>query len=160
MNEGTGDSSNNKKEHIIDFNKAREQKLEEKRRKTERIFFESLLTAYSVGANSKMHPIEIIDVSEEGCSFQIPFDPTDVWLTSASELPIRLYFSRETYLEIYVQIQNSRQSIEKSGRFVRYGCKVDQTTKSFPAFQLFVRFLKLYAEQAHRDLGQASTFYL
>jgi len=160
MTQGTGNGSGNDSQHIVDFNEVREQRLEEKRRHTERIFFKSLLGVYSMSGSSKMMPIELIDVSEEGCSFQVLHDPENIWPNTTSEIPIRLYFSQDTYLEIHVRIQNSRPSIENNTRYVRFGCTVEKEMKAYPAYQLFVRFLKLYAEHAHKDMGDVSVFYL
>lgn len=145
---------------VIDFNEVRTQKLEEKRRTTERIFFKHLLNVYSVVNTDQMLPIEFIDVSEEGCAFQIPYDPEKPWPTTTNDIPLRIYFSQDTYLEIRVTVQNSRPSIENNRRYVRYGCTVDTTTSSYAAYQQFVRFLRLYAEHAHKDMGDISIFYL
>ncbi len=147
-------------EHIVDFKQAREQRLEEKRRTTERIFFHNLLSVFSMVSESKMLPIDLIEVSEDGLSFQIPYNPDHIWPKDTDEIPIRFYFSQNTYLEIQVKIQNSRPSIENHCRYVRFGCAVDRELKSYPAYQLFVKFLKLYAEHAHKDLGDVSVFYL
>jgi hypothetical protein len=138
---------------VIDFNEVREQKLAEKRRRTERIFFRSLISVYSLISNSKMQPVELIEVSEDGCSFQVPYDITNPEPWSLEDIPIRLYFSQDTYLEIVVKILNSRPVHENDTRYVRYGCSVDKELTSYPAYQQFVKFLKLYAEYAHQDTG-------
>lgn len=145
---------------VVDFNEIRAQKMEEKRRKTERIFFHQLLSVYSVVANGTMFPIELVDVSEDGCSFQVPFDPNKPWPTTTDEIPLRFYFSQDTYLEVRVKIQNSRPAIENNARYTRFGCTVDQSMSAYPAYQQFVRFLKLYSEHAHKDRGDVSVFYL
>lgn len=145
---------------VVDFNEARNQKLEEKRRTTERIFFKHLLNVYSIVGKGGMFPIEFIDVSEDGCSFQVPYNPEKPWPTSTTDVPLRIYFSQDTYLEIHVTIQNSRPSIEDNKRYVRYGCAVDRNLASYEAYVQFVRFLKLYSQQAHKDLGDVSIFYL
>ncbi len=159
---GKGKDGESGLKHIVDFNLAREQRLAEKRKNTERIFFKNLVSVYTVMGKGEIFPIELIDVSEDGCSFQIPLDVENdlVPKINSSDLPIRLYFSQDTYLEIRVQVQNSRQSIDSQGRYIRYGCLVDKTLKSYPAFQQFVRFLSLYSEHAHRDMGDMSVFYL
>lgn len=157
MSQGSGNSDS---QRVIDFNEARTQKLEEKRRTTERIFFKHLLNVYSIVGGDQMFPIEFIDVSEDGCSFQSPYDPERPWPTSTNEIPLRVYFSQDTYLEIRVTVQNSRPSIENNRRYVRYGCSVDKNTSSYAAYVQFVRFLKLYSEHAHKDLGDVSIFYL
>jgi hypothetical protein len=146
--------------HVVDFNEARAQKLEEKRRKTERIFFKQLLGVYSVVGTHTMCPIELVDVSEDGCSFQIPFNPEKPWPKDLAEIPIRVYFSQDSYLEVIVQIQNARPSIENGTRYTRFGCTVDKTIAAYPAYQQFVRFLKLYSEHSHKDMGDVSVFYI
>ena len=145
---------------VVDFSEIRAQKLEEKRRTTERIFFKHLLSVYSVIGLTKMCALEFIDVSEEGCSFQIPYDAENPWPKDSGDLPLRIYFSQDTYLEIRVRIVNSRPSIENNRRYVRFGCAVDQNTQSFAAYQQFVKFLKMYSEHAHKDMGDVSVFYL
>ena len=161
-NSGSGEvtGSTTTGSHVIDFNEARAQRLEEKRKNTERILFRHLLSVYSVVGDSTMCPIEVIDISEEGCSFQVPFNPTKPWPTDMSEIPLRLYFSQDTYLEIRVIIQNSRPSIENGARFTRFGCVVDKSVQSYQAYQQFVRFMKLYSEHSHKDTGNVTVFYL
>jgi hypothetical protein len=146
---------------VVDFNEVRTKRLEEKRRKTERILFQSLLGVYCVLDQSDMRGIEIVDMSEEGLAFQVAFNPRSDWKQAVGDLvPLRLYFSQETYLALQVKITNVKPSIESGMRYTRYGCLVDPTMASFEAFQRFVKFLKAYSEQAHRDTGKASVFYL
>ena len=145
---------------MIDFNEVRAQRMEEKRRNTERILFRHLLSVYSVVGDSSMCPIDLIDVSEEGCSFQIPFNPSKPWPADMSEIPLRLYFSQDTFLEVRVLIQNSRPSIENGTRYTRFGCTVDKSVQSFKAYQQFVKFLKAYSELSQKDTGNITVFYL
>ncbi|MCM2324735.1 MAG: hypothetical protein NDJ90_15860 [Oligoflexia bacterium] len=107
-----------------------------------------------------MCPIEFIDVSETGCSFQVPFDPDRPWPTEAKEIPIRIYFSQDTFLEIRVKIQNANPSIENNRRYVRFGCSIDQSVSSYQAYLQFVKFLRMYAEHSHKDTGDVNVFYL
>lgn len=146
---------------VVDFQQVREQRLEEKRRKAERIFFKSLLSVYCIVGQHKMRPIELIDVSEDGCSFQVPFDARDPWPGSEQEeLPIRMYFSQDTYIPLHLRIVNRKHSIENGQRYFRFGCQVDRDTSSYAAYEQFVRFLKLYSEAAHKDMGDVTVFYL
>lgn len=161
MTQRTGNTNGSEtKQHVVDFTEVRAQKLEEKRRTTERIFFKHLLSVYSVVGGATMCPIEFIDLSEEGCSFQIPYDAERPWPTDSNDIPLRIYFSQDTYVEIRVKVQNSRPSIENNRRYVRFGCVVDTTTKSYAAYQQFVKFLKAYSEHAHKDMGDVTVFYL
>lgn len=161
MSQRTSDTnSDGQAPQIVDFNKARENKMEKKRRYTERIFFKNLLSVYAVIGQSKLHPIELMDISEDGCSFQIPYTRETPLLQDANPLPLRLYFSQDTYIEIIIHIQHSRPAIENHTRYTRYGCSVDKHVQSYPAFQKFVSFLKAYSEHAHKDLGDVTVFYL
>ena len=146
------------KTKVVDFTQAREQKLEEKRRRTERIFFKNLVSVYSVIDRGRMLPIELVDVSEDGCAFQVPLNLKNPhpWPQQSYELPIRMYFSQDTYLEILVEIQNSRPVYENDKRYVRYGCSVDKNLTAYPAYQQFVKFLRFYAEHSHKDKGDLS----
>ena len=157
---GNSDGRNQTVDRVINFNEVREQRLEEKRRQTERIFFKNILGVYSVIAHSKIHPIEMVDVSEDGCAFQIPYDSKRIWPKDTQNIPIRLYFSQDTYIEIIVKIQNSRPFIQDGNSYVRFGCTVDKEASSYPAYQHFVRFLRLYAEHSRKDLGDVTVFYL
>lgn len=145
---------------VVDFNEIRAQKLEEKRRKTERIFMNHFLGVYCVTGNNSMHQIEMVDLSEEGCSFQVPFNPEKPFPTKDQNIPLRLYFSQESFLQIHVTIQNSRDAVQNGTRYVRYGCKIDAGTSTYPAYQAFVRFLKVYGEVAERDTGNINVFFV
>lgn len=155
---GSDDGSDNVK--VVDFNQVRNQKLDEKRRKTERILFQNLLGVYCVADNASIRQLQLVDVSEDGLSFLVPFDTKNPWPREDGDLPIRLYFTQDTYLPIQVRVVNSRPSIENGQRYVRYGCAVDNTLQAYPAYCQFVKFLKSFSEQAHRDEGKDSTFYL
>ncbi len=149
---------------VVDFNQARTQRMDEKRRKTERIFFKHLLGVYCVTEGTTGHPemrqLEIADISEDGCAFQVPFDSKNPWPNQLKEMTLRLYFSQDTYIPINVKIQNSRPSIENGKKYHRYGCAVDTSLKSYEAYQKFVSFLKSYSEHAHKDTGDVTLFYL
>ncbi len=145
---------------VVDFMEVRAQKLDEKRRKNERIFFKQMLGVYCVAGNEQLRALEICDVSESGCAFQIPYTGVNPWPNADAELSLRLYFSQDTYLPVQVRVQHSRSHIDNGTRYLRFGCTVDQSSSSYEAYQQFVRFLKLYSEHAHKDMGDVTLFYL
>jgi len=158
---GSGQDDNTGAEiKVVDFNQVRSQKLDEKRRKTERIIFQNLLGVYCVTGNSQIRQLQLVDVSEDGIAFLVPFDTKNPWPRENGDLPIRLYFTQDTYLPIQVRVVNSRPSIENGQRYVRYGCAVDTSLQSYTSYCQFVRFLKSFSEQAHRDEGNNTVFYL
>ena len=138
---------------VVSLEQFRTKKNEEKKRKTERIFFHHLVGIYGVIQPGKMVPIEIIDVSEEGLALQVPFNSERAWPAESNNIPIRLYFSPDSFMEIAVDIKNSRPTIESGVRYVRYGCAVQQNHKSFDAWKQFVGFLRTYTDVSERDSG-------
>ncbi len=138
---------------VVSLDQFRNRKQEEKKRTTERIFFNQLMGVYSVIQPGKMVPIELIDVSEGGLSVQVPFNQEKVWPTQATDIPIRLYFSSESFMEIKVDVKNSRPTIEGGTRYIRFGCSVQMEQRSYEAWQKFVTFLKIYSEVSERDSG-------
>jgi len=145
---------------VIDLNQIREQKLIQKRRHTERIFFQNFVSVYSVKNSDEIIPIELIDVSEGGCSFQIPYHPDQKWPRQIQDLTLRFYFNSESYIEILATIQYSKASIINSKRYIRFGCSIDQTTHSYPTYEHFIKFLKLYAETSRPESGKTVIQYL
>ncbi len=145
---------------VINLNEIREQRLEEKRRKTERVFMNQFLGVYCMTGNNSMHQIEVVDVSEEGLGFQVPFNAEKPFPITDKNFPIRLYFNQESYLQVYVTIHNSRPVVQNGTRYTRYGCGVDQSTSTFAAFQAFVKFLQIYGEVAQKDNGDVNVFFV
>jgi hypothetical protein len=144
MNEDSG---------IINLNQFRNRKQEEKKRKTERIFFHNLVGVYGVVNSGKMVPVELIDVSDAGLGIQIPYQSERTWPTESSDVTLRLYFSEDSFMEIGVSVMNSRPTIENGNRYHRYGCAVDPNHRSYPAWTQFVGFLRAYSDVSERDTG-------
>jgi hypothetical protein len=146
----------NPKHQVIDLNQIREKKLIQKRRQTERVFFENFVSVYSVKNAKEIIPVEVVDVSEEGCSFQIPYHPEQPWTNKTSEVTLRFYFNSSSYMEILGRIEYSKPCIFNSKRYIRFGCSIDKTTQSYSAYEHFVKFLKLYAESSHPESGKTT----
>lgn len=142
---------------VVDFREVREQKMEQKRRATERVLFKSLLSVYCVAGHDRMRAIEVVDVSEDGLGFQVPFDSKNPWPTQGEDVPVRLYFSQDTYIEVRIKVQNTRPGIDNGSRYIRYGCTIDKTMTNYPAYAAFVTFLKTYAVHSRQDQGN---FYI
>jgi hypothetical protein len=140
-------------EEIVNLDQFRNRKQEEKKRKTERIFFDHLVGVYSVVNPGKMVQIDLTDVSEEGLGIQVPYQSEKVWPTQTNDLVIRLYFSPESFMEIVVDIKNTRPTIEGGNRYIRYGCLVKREQRAFEAWNRFVTFLKAFSEVSEKDTG-------
>ncbi len=157
---GSGSGKGGIKHEVIDFNRVREEKMEEKRRSTERIFFTQLLGIYGVTGQEKMLSIELLDASFDGIAFKIPATAEEKIPKTLKILPIRLYFSQETYLPLEIKIQNSRPHIEDGIKYIRYGAVIDKTHGSYEAYEHFIKFMHAYSVHAHKDLGDVTLFYL
>ncbi len=157
---GNKNKSTGQDHQVINLNEVREQRLEEKRRKTERVFMYQFLGVYCMTGNNSMHQIEVVDVSEEGLGFQVPFNTDKPFLITDQNFPIRLYFNQESFLQVYVTIHNSRPVVQNGTRYTRYGCSVDQTTSTFAAYQAFVKFLQIYGEVSQKDKGDVNVFFV
>ena len=60
---------------VLDFTAKREEHIEHKRRAVERIMFDNFLGTYSViDESGSIYPIKILDISRNGCLFQVPFN--------------------------------------------------------------------------------------
>ncbi len=152
------EGQDNTNESVINLDQFRNRKSEEKKRKTERIFFHNLVGVYGIVQPGKMLPVDLIDVSEGGLAIQVPY-PTatasadKIWPKDSSDLTIRLYFSPESFMEIVVDVKNSRPTIENGSKYVRYGCSVNQDQRAFVAWKNFVTFLASYTDVSERDSG-------
>lgn len=145
---------------IIDFKSAQHDKLEEKRRKNQRIIFRNMMGVFALTGDDKLKSIELIDLSDTGVSFRVPFNAEKPWPTDSSDLTIRLYFTQDTYIPLRVKVQNSKSMIEEGIRYTRYGCSVDQKMASYATYQKFVEFMKAYSTESYQDQGGVQVFYI
>jgi hypothetical protein len=140
-------------EDIISLDQFRNRKQEEKKRKTERIFFDHLVGVYAMVSPAKMVQVNLTDVSEEGLGIQVPYQSEKIWPTQMNDISIRLYFSAENFMELVMDIRNTRPVIEGGSRYLRYGCAVRMDQRSFAAWSKFVSFLRAFSEISERDSG-------
>lgn len=145
---------------VIQLDSYKKQKQDDRRKTTERIFMTHVLGVYCVFGNNNLHQIELVDLSEGGCSFQVPFSAERKWSQPGDRMPLRLYFNQDSYLEINVTVKNSTPLIQNGMKMSRYGCEVDANSSSFQTYTAFVKFLKLYADQAKSDGGKVNVYFV
>ena len=138
---------------IINLSQFRNRKQEEKKRKTERIFFHNLVGVYGIVNSGKMVPVELIDVSDDGLGIQVPYQSDKTWPTESTNVILRLYFSEDSFMEVGVSVVNTRPTIENGQRYFRYGCAVDPTHRAHGAWTQFVGFLRAYSDVSEKDTG-------
>lgn len=149
-----------KEGRIISFSKAKQAQLDERRRKHKRLLFKNLLACYCVVEGEGLKAVELVDVSLEGISFQLPADSKNLkWIQAEKEMSFRFYFSPDSFLNIRVNILHSNQTIENKQHHIRFGCQILTDTKSYEAFRLFVLFLTKYLETSSQDNGNLNISY-
>ncbi len=145
---------------VIQLDKVRDQKKAEKKRASERLFFGSLVSVYGVESQGRLRKVDLIDVSQGGLSLRVPYQTENLWPKQSENVTIRLYFSPEQFLEVAVNVKNSRPMIEDGVKYVRYGCAVDaagkNTDQNIDAWQKFVAFLSAFAEVSQNDSGNVT----
>lgn len=151
------------KTNVINFQEKRKENIEKKRRTFERVLFQNFLGAYTViAADDTVYPVSLVDISHDGCLFQIPWDESsDKKLPEQTELKLRMYFTKDTFIPTIVHTRYAKIHTEKDGRtFMRYGCEFDKTMPSFHAMKDFINFMYSYAEHSAADRGDAISYFL
>jgi hypothetical protein len=148
---------------VVDFNEKRMKSIEQKRRSFERVVFQEFLGVYSViddqGAG---YPVKLLDISKDGCQFQVPFSgKAKNQFKSGTELTLKLFFTKGSYLPAVVTIRHASEYIDQQGdAWLRLGSEFDTTLPSFKALLSFIEFIYHYAEFSCLDKGESKVFFL
>lgn len=148
---------------LLDFVSKRNESIEQKRRNFERIMFKNFLGAYSViDTEGSVYPIEMVDISRQGCLFEIPWNPQkDVPFNKGHELNLRIYFTKASYIPVVVKIVHSKEVLDsEGGACLHYGCEFDKSMPSFQALESFIEFLYRFAEHSRIDRGDTKVYFL
>ena len=148
---------------VIDFASVRAQRNLDNRRNFERFVLRHMIDVYcEIDGGAQQLPLEIVEVSESGCSFRLPTDqgkvlPRDT-MGEIVPLQFRFYFSRDSYLRVGLFVVNSTRDIGNGGSAIRFGCKIDESFASAEAYRQFVRFMEQFAKHALSDSKQVSGY--
>lgn len=148
---------------VVDFNEKRKKSIEQKRRTFERVVFQEFLGVYTViddqGAG---YPIKLLDISSEGCQFQVPFSlKAKNQFKSETELTLKLFFTKGSYLPAVVTVRHASEYIDQQGdAWLRIGGEFDSSLPSFKALASFIDFIYQYAEYSCVDKGESKVFFL
>lgn len=148
---------------VINFQEKRKQSIEKKRRTFERVMFENFLGCYSViDNNGSIYSIDIIDISETGLLFQVPWNENnDKKFEKGKDLTLRLYFTKESYLPAFVNVKYGTEFVDDRGNsFMRYGCEFDSENQTFEALEAFINFIYKFAEHSSVDKGDNRVYFL
>jgi hypothetical protein len=148
---------------LLDFVSKRKKTIEQKRRSFERVLFQNFLGAYTVlDTQGSVYPVELVDVSHEGCLFQIPWNPAkDKKFEENTEFTMRMYFTKKSYIPVVVNIKYGKELIEEDGTtHMQYGCEFDTSLPSFDAMKNFIDFVYSFAEHSTIDKNEKKVFFL
>jgi len=148
---------------LLDFNKKRDEVIEDKRQGLERLMFKNVLGAYAViEEHGDIYPITLNDISHDGVSFEIPYNErAQERFSQGAEVKLRMYFSKHSFIPVIISIRHSTEIIGfNRAKFLRYGCEFDKSLTSFTAMRSFINFLYEFAEFSSHDEGQNKAFFL
>lgn len=148
---------------VVDFNAKRKESIEQKRRSFERVVFQEFLGVYTVvDDQGSGFPIKLVDISKEGCQFQLPFSlKAKNQFKAGTEVTLKLFFTKGTYLPAVVTIRHVSEYVDKDGdAWLRFGSEFDSSIPSFAALSSFIDFIYQYAEFSCVDKGESKVYFL
>lgn len=147
---------------VLDFNKKKADTIEQKRRAFNRVVFQNFLGAYSViDDNGSIYPVTMVDIAGDGCSFQVPWNPSrDKKLASGFEVNMRMYFTEKSYIPVIMHVRHGKEVLGTDGiTYMQYGCEFDKTVATFEAMQSFIDFIYRFAEHSAIDKGDTKVYF-
>ena len=148
---------------VLDFNAKREENIEQKRRQFERILFNNFLGAYTVvDQGGTIYPVSLVDVSREGCLFQVPWNmDRDTKIEEGTEITMRMYFTKKSFIPVVMEIKRGQEHVDEDGQtYMQYGAEFDTSMPSFQAVESFIDFMYKFAEHSSLDKGSQKGFFL
>jgi hypothetical protein len=148
---------------VVDFNKKRQENIEQKRRTFERVVFQEFLGVYTVvDDQGTSFPIKLLDVSKDGLQFQLPFSlKAKNQFKSGTEVTMKLFFTKGSYIPAVVTVRHASEYIDKDGSaWLRLGGTFDTSLPSFKAVASFIDFIYQYAEFSCLDKGESKVYFL
>ncbi len=148
---------------VFDFNERRKQSIEQKRRSFERVMFDELLGVdVVVDDEGSGYPLKLVDVSHQGCLFQVPFSPkAKQRFAAGEEVTLKVFFTKTSFLPVVVKLRHATEFVDQRGdAYWRCGGEFDTSLPSFTAFKTFIEFMYKYAEFSCRDSASHKVYFL
>ncbi len=148
---------------VFDFEAKRRETIEQKRRSFERVVFDEFLGVDAViDDNGSGHPLKLIDISADGCQFQIPFSAqAKNKFSTGAEVTLKLFFTKTSFLPVVIKVRRSSEYVDSKGDvYWRCGGEFDKSLPSFKALESFVQFIYKYAEFSCHDNAAHKVYFL
>ncbi|MBF0298715.1 MAG: PilZ domain-containing protein [Oligoflexia bacterium] len=157
-------------DEVINFTKKRNETIEQRRREFERMVFQNFLGVYTHmdEESGNTLPIELVDISEKGCLFQIAVNVNSMTgheiyknLKKRTSADLKIYFTKKSYIPIAVSIKYCKEYVDVEGiNYLKFGCEFDKTPQTFEAMEYFIKFIYKFAEHASTDRGENRVHHL
>jgi hypothetical protein len=148
---------------VFDFNEKRRESIEKKRRSFERVVFDEFLGVDAViDDNGTGHPLRLVDISREGCLFQMPYSKEARHKFAAGcEVTLKLFFTKTSFLPVVIKVRHASEYVDQKGdAYWRCGGEFDQSLPSFQALASFIEFMYQYAEFSCQDSASHKVYFL
>jgi hypothetical protein len=148
---------------ILDFVQKRKEIIEERRQGFERLMFKNVLGAYAVlEENGDIYPLNLVDISYNGCGFEIPSsDNAKKKFKKGEVLKMRMYFTKSSFILTIIKVMYATEIIDLDRKKVlRLGCEFDKSITSYSALNSFIDFLYKFAKFSSHDEGAAKAFFI
>ena len=148
---------------ILNFVEKRKETIEQKKRSFERVLFQNFMGSYSViDGQDTIYPISLVDVSKDGCQFQIPVQGTNgKTYKTDEEVSLRIYFTEHSFIPASVIVKHGKEHQDNNGRkYMRYGCEFDKSMPTFEALESFIEFVYRFAEHSTIDKGRNKVYFI
>jgi hypothetical protein len=148
---------------VIDFQAKRKDSIEKKKRSFERVLFAEFLGSYAeIDENGTKYMVSLVDISHDGCLFQIPFsDGARKHFAKSKEVTVRIYFTKNDFIPLSVKVRHVNEHVDERGdACLRFGGEFDKSMPSFKAFEPFIDFIYKFAEFSCVDKGESKVYFL
>ncbi|MDP7319873.1 MAG: PilZ domain-containing protein [Bacteriovoracaceae bacterium] len=148
---------------VIDFQEKRNESIEKRKRSFERVLFTEFLGSYAeIDENGTKFSVTMVDISREGCLFQIPFASGSLnHFKNTEYVTVRVYFTKDDFLPLSVKIKHFNEYVDEKGdAYLRFGGEFDKNLPSFQAFEPFIEFIYKFAEYSCVDHGESKVYFL
>jgi hypothetical protein len=140
---------------VVNLAEIRSKRNDSERRQVKRHFLHEILQFFCVPGGGTMCPVEVLEGSETGCSFRVPHEKAGQ-IVGAESPAFRIYLSRDSFILVGFRIVKAVDMTENGRKYMRFGCEIDRTYSSYPAYQQLLRFVDSYSELSVKETRQAS----
>jgi len=148
---------------VIDFQEVRANSIEKKKRSFERVLFTEFLGSYAeIDENGTKYSVSMVDISKDGCLFQIPFtERARAHFSKSDNVTVRVYFTKDDFIPLSVDLKHVNEHVNEQGdACLRFGGEFDKNLPSFKAFEPFIDFIYKFAEFSCTDKGESKVYFL